>query len=96
MKTNLPVTDHEVLLSDEDAIVSKTALKGIITYANQDFCRISGFSLNELIGSNHNLVRHSDMPPEAFADLWATIKDGKPWSGLAGRSATYRENRRHG
>ncbi len=82
MKTNLPVTKNEVMLGDEDAIVTKTDLKGIITYANSDFCRISGYGLDELLGKNHNMVRHPDMPPAAFADLWATLKDGKPWSGL--------------
>jgi PAS domain S-box-containing protein len=81
MKTNLPVTQHEVLLQDEDVIITKTDLKGVITYANHDFVRISGFSSEELIGKNHNLIRHPDMPAEAFADMWATLKQGKPWSG---------------
>ncbi|MFZ2269694.1 MAG: PAS domain-containing methyl-accepting chemotaxis protein [Azonexus sp.] len=63
-------------------IVTKTDLSGVITYANQDFIKISGFSEVELIGQNHNLVRHPDMPVEAFADMWMTLKSGKPWNGL--------------
>jgi len=82
MRSNLPVSGHEVVLDDESTIVTKTDLKGVITYANKDFCQISGFSLDELLGHNHNIVRHPDMPPEAFADLWNTVKAGKPWSGL--------------
>ncbi|HNM21386.1 MAG TPA: PAS domain S-box protein, partial [Rhodocyclaceae bacterium] len=68
MKINLPVTNNELLLSVDDSIVTRTDAKGIVTEANDDFCRISGFAREELIGKNHNLVRHPDMPPEAFAD----------------------------
>ncbi|GAB2182315.1 hypothetical protein DLREEDagrD3_25380 [Denitratisoma sp. agr-D3] len=82
MRSNLPVTGHEVVLDDESTIVTKTDLKGIITYANRDFCQISGFTLDELLGQNHNIVRHPDMPAEAFADLWTTVRSGKPWTGL--------------
>ena len=82
MRTNLPVTNREVILSDETVIVSKTDLKGRITYVNKDFLEISGFSEAELIGEPHNIVRHPDMPPEAFADLWATLQAGRPWTGL--------------
>ncbi|HEY6896214.1 MAG TPA: methyl-accepting chemotaxis protein [Rhodocyclaceae bacterium] len=81
MRTNLPVTQNEVLLTDQTLIVSKTDLKGRITYINQDFINISGFSEAELIGEPHNLVRHPDMPEEAFADLWRTLKEGRPWTG---------------
>ncbi len=63
-------------------LVSKTDLKGIITYANEAFIDISGFSKEELYGKNHNVVRHPDMPPAAFQDLWNTVKSGKPWRGL--------------
>ena len=69
MKINMPVTQHEVELNDADRIVSKTDLKGQITFINQDFIRISGFSEDELIGQPHNIVRHPDMPIEAFADM---------------------------
>lgn len=82
MKTNLPITKREVELLEGQTIVTKTDMKGMITYANEDFCEISGFSTLELIGKNHNLVRHPDMPEEAFEDLWRTLQNGKPWSGL--------------
>ena len=82
MRNNQPVTGREVVLDDESTIVTKTDLKGVITYANKDFCQISGFSLDELIGQSHNIVRHPDMPAAAFADLWATVKAGRPWSGI--------------
>ena len=82
MKINLPVTDVEHVLKDTDSIVTKTDRKGIVTYANEDFIRISGFTRDELIGHNHNVVRHPDMPPEAFDDLWQSMKAGKPWTGI--------------
>jgi methyl-accepting chemotaxis protein len=82
MKINLPVTHKEVELKDTSSIVSKTDLKGAITYINRDFIEISGFTEQELIGQSHNIVRHPDMPPAAFKDLWDTIKAGKPWNGL--------------
>ncbi len=81
MRTNLPVTGNEILLSDNSMIVSKTDLKGRITYVNKDFLDISGFTEKELIGEPHNLVRHPDMPVEAFRDLWASLKEGRPWVG---------------
>lgn len=82
MKTNLPVSGNEVNYSDDTTIVSTTNLKGAIIYANEDFVKIGGFSQEELIGKNHNLVRHPDMPPAAFADLWKTLRDGKAWMGI--------------
>lgn len=82
MKINLPVTDKEIPLTNQDRLVSTTNLKGSTTYANDDFQRISGFSSDELVGKNHNLVRHPDMPPLAFADLWARIKAGDSWMGV--------------
>nr|WP_275405054.1 methyl-accepting chemotaxis protein [Crenobacter caeni] len=63
-------------------MVSKTDLKGVITYANDAFVEVSGFTRDELIGKSHNIVRHPDMPPQAFTDLWATVKTGHPWRGL--------------
>ncbi|MFT5835826.1 MAG: PAS domain S-box-containing protein [Sulfurimonas sp.] len=66
---------------DKSAIVSKTNVSGIITYANSKFCEISGYSEEELIGKPHNIVRHSDMPQEAFKNLWETIQSGKSWFG---------------
>ena len=82
MRANMPVTNVEYDLKPTDSIVSKTDMKGLITYINEDFVRISGFSQAELIGQPHNIVRHPDMPAEAFADLWATLKAGKPWTGM--------------
>jgi len=82
MKKNLPVTNTEILLNDNTVITSTTDAKGVITYVNQDFLDVSGFSEEELIGESQNIVRHPDMPPAAFADLWTTIKAGKPWMGL--------------
>ena len=77
----MPVTQNEILLKDDTLIVSKTDLKGRITYVNRDFLAISGFTEAELIGEPHNIVRHPDMPPEAFEDLWRTLKEGRPWTG---------------
>lgn len=82
MKINHPVTDRQVHMREGGVIVSKTNLKGAITYVNQDFIDISGFAEIELMGKNHNIVRHPDMPPAAFQDLWDTIKLGKPWMGI--------------
>jgi len=82
MKTNLPVTQAEVPVGPDVIIVSKTDLKGLITYCNQSFLDISGYSEAELIGKNHNIVRHPDVPAAAFQDLWDTIRAGRPWVGL--------------
>jgi len=82
MKTNLPVTQVEQPYPRGKYIVSRTDLKGTLTYANQTFIDISGFSREELIGKNHNVVRHPDMPAAAFAHLWATVKTGRPWRGM--------------
>ncbi|MDQ5902500.1 MAG: aerotaxis receptor, partial [Pseudomonadota bacterium] len=82
MKVNLPVTQVEVPFPKGRYIVSRTDLKGSITYANDTFVAISGFTREELIGKNHNMVRHPDMLPGAFAWLWDTIKEGRPWRGL--------------
>ncbi|MDD5176158.1 MAG: PAS domain-containing methyl-accepting chemotaxis protein [Sterolibacterium sp.] len=82
MKTNLPVTQVEVPFPKGRYIVSRTDLKGIITYGNDTFFDISGFMRDEMIGNSHNMVRHPDMPPQAFEDLWRTVKAGRPWRGL--------------
>jgi methyl-accepting chemotaxis protein len=74
--------NNEYVLTSDDLIVSKTDLKGIITFVNDDLVRITGYSRNELIGSSHNIFRHPDMPKEAFSDLWNTIKRQFTWSGL--------------
>ncbi|GGY91391.1 methyl-accepting chemotaxis protein [Pseudoduganella plicata] len=82
MRKNLPVTDREVTLDPDGAIVSKTDLDGNIVYVNPYFLQISGFTEEELIGAPQNIVRHPDMPPQAFADLWRSIRAGTPWTGL--------------
>ncbi len=67
---------------EKGLIVSSTDLEGIITYANRKFCEISGYSKNELVGKNHNIVRHPDMPKSAFKEVWETIQSKKEWSGI--------------
>jgi methyl-accepting chemotaxis protein len=82
MRMNLPVTTHEAFLNEGETIVSKTDLKGRITYINQTFLDVSGFTAEDVMGKAHNIVRHPDMPPAAFEDLWNTLKSGCPWSGM--------------
>ncbi|MDD2743381.1 MAG: methyl-accepting chemotaxis protein [Rhodocyclaceae bacterium] len=82
MKNNQPVTQREVAFPPNTYLVSRTDLKGTITYANEAFVKISGFSREELIGKNHNIVRHPDMPMAAFKDLWVTLQSGVPWRGV--------------
>lgn len=81
MRTNLPVTQTEYPIHDDTLIVSKTDTKGRLTYFNEQFVAASGFTDAELMGQPHNIIRHPDMPPEAFEDLWNTLKAGKPWAG---------------
>ncbi|MEI7456830.1 MAG: methyl-accepting chemotaxis protein [Nitrosomonadales bacterium] len=82
MRINTPVTNNEKQITEGSMIVTKTDLKGVITYANKDFIEISGFTGAELVGQSHNIVRHPDMPVEAFADLWKTVKNGTSWNGI--------------
>ena len=82
MKNNQPVTQREVSFPPNTYLVSRTDLKGTITYANDAFVDISGFSREEMIGKSHNIVRHPDMPEAAFKDLWGTVKSGLPWRGM--------------
>ena len=82
MRDNGPITDKELPLPENTLLVSQTDTKGRITFANDAFAAISGFSRDELIGAPHNLVRHPHMPAAAFQDLWATVKAGQPWEGL--------------
>lgn len=78
----MPITNVEHSLAENDSIVTKTDLKGMITYAGEDFIQISGFSREELIGASHNIIRHPDMPVEVFADLWESMKADRPWTGM--------------
>jgi aerotaxis receptor len=81
MKLNLPVTQHEKPFT-HGAIVTKTNLKGVITYANDAFIEISGFERDELIGASQNILRHPDVPPCIFEDMWLTLKCGDTWKGV--------------
>ncbi|WIO73216.1 PAS domain-containing methyl-accepting chemotaxis protein [Porticoccaceae bacterium LTM1] len=82
MKNNPSVTQIERKLKPGQVIVSKTDLEGRITYVNNPFIEICGYREQELIGSHHNIIRHPDMPREAFTDLWAHLKAGQPWTGM--------------
>lgn len=82
MKINMPVTNNEVILKKGAILVSRTDLMGRITYVNDAFVEISGFTRDELIGAEHNIVRHPDMPSATFEDVWITLKQLRPWQGL--------------
>jgi aerotaxis receptor len=82
MKINLPVTGRNVDVALDANILSTTDLTSAITYANDDFIQISGYTRDELLGTPHNLLRHPDMPAQAFAHMWQTLKRGRSWMGL--------------
>jgi aerotaxis receptor len=82
MRSNLPVTQQEYDYPPDDMLVSTTNAQGTITHCNAAFVQVSGYSYDELIGQPHNLIRHPDMPPEAFKDMWSTIGHGRPWMGI--------------
>lgn len=82
MKRNIPVTQVEVDYSPHERLISETDLRGIITRVNSSFCKVSGYTEEELIGKPHNIVRHPDVPREMFADLWRTIQAGERWVGV--------------
>jgi aerotaxis receptor len=82
MRINTPINTNEIILADDSSIVSTTDLQGNIKYANPYFIEVSGYTESELIGAPQNILRHPDMPEAAFADLWATIKAGLPWTGM--------------
>ncbi|WP_087736488.1 methyl-accepting chemotaxis protein [Paraburkholderia piptadeniae] len=82
MRNNQPVTQNEYDYPSSQMLVSATDLKGKIQYCNPAFIAVSGYPREELIGQPHNLIRHPDMPAEAFADMWTTIRAGHPWSAL--------------
>ena len=77
---------EEYKLNDSDFLVSQTDEKGTILFANDDFCKIAGYTIDELVGQSHNIVRHRDMPKKAFEDLWSTVKQGKIWNGYVKNS----------
>lgn len=77
---------QEYVLKDDDFLVSQTDEKGIIIFANNDFCKIAGYSIEELVGKPHSIVRHKDMPSAAFKDLWDTVRRDNIWSGYVKNS----------
>jgi aerotaxis receptor len=82
MRLNEPITTSETQIAGDQPLVSRTDVLGDILFANHVFVEVSGFTEAELIGAPHNLDRHPHMPAQVFADLWATIKAGRPWDGL--------------
>ncbi|MGO4307028.1 methyl-accepting chemotaxis protein [Cupriavidus sp. RAF12] len=82
MRVNLPVTDKEYELPSGEVIITRTDVRGNIEYANQAFFRSSGYDRAEIMGQPQNIVRHPDMPAAAFADMWAAIRAGTPWTGV--------------
>ncbi len=82
MSARATVTQQEYLLKDDTTLMSTTDLQSYMTHANDTFVQVSGYELHELIGTPHNLVRHPDMPKAAFADMWFTLQQGEPWTGI--------------
>ena len=72
---------QETVLDDHSFLVSETDEKGMIRFANDDFCKIAEYTVEELIGNPHSMVRHNDMPKAAFKSLWETVQSGKTWKG---------------
>jgi aerotaxis receptor len=83
MRVNLPVTQNRFDFPPDQTLISVTDVKGRITYANNNFVAVSGFTRDELLGQPHNIVRHPDMPMEAYRDMWQTIlHEGRPWTAI--------------
>jgi aerotaxis receptor len=82
MAVGAQITDRETLVPQGVFIYSRTDPKGRITEANQAFADLSGYAIDEMIGKPHNMIRHPDMPKEAFADMWKSLKAGRPWQGV--------------
>uniref|UniRef100_UPI003BB5864D PAS domain-containing protein n=1 Tax=Pseudomonas mohnii TaxID=395600 RepID=UPI003BB5864D len=82
MKKNLPITSRELVYPADQRLISATDTHGNLTYCNDEFIAVSGFSREELIGSSHNIVRHPDMPEAVFAHMWSYLKSGKSWMGI--------------
>jgi len=82
MRNNVPVTQRNFDFPDGATLMSTTNLQSHIVYANRAFVDVSGFARDDILGQPHNLVRHPDMPPQAFADMWSTLKEGQSWTGL--------------
>ena len=82
MHSNKTLINEEVHFDESQELVSTTDLRGVITYANTEFCTVAGYSIQELVGKNHNIVRHPDMPKAAFKEMWETLKHGHSWRGM--------------
>ncbi|CCQ12276.1 Aerotaxis sensor receptor protein [Pseudoalteromonas luteoviolacea B = ATCC 29581] len=82
MRRGQNIIDQEVTFASDCELVSTTDLRGVTTYANEAFCKVAGYSKEELVGKNHNIVRHPDMPKAAFKELWDKLKDGHSWRGV--------------
>ncbi|GLX90734.1 methyl-accepting chemotaxis protein [Pseudomonas weihenstephanensis] len=82
MRNNQPITQRERTFPAQQRLISTTDAKGVITYCNDAFVEISGFSREELMRAPHNLVRHPDVPPAVFDHMWTTLKKGLPWMGI--------------
>ncbi|WP_217527977.1 methyl-accepting chemotaxis protein [Vibrio cholerae] len=82
MRNNQPVTQKEVTYPPHFNLLSTTTLSSHIKYASKEFCDVAGYTLDELVNQPHNMVRHPDMPPEAFKDMWEHLKAGKSWMGM--------------
>ena len=78
----LDISGNEILLDTKAFLVSETDTKGIIKFANNQYCKYAEYELNELLGQPHSIVRHPDMPAAAFKDLWDTINNGEKWRGF--------------
>ncbi|TYK67322.1 methyl-accepting chemotaxis protein [Colwellia echini] len=78
---NVSIVDKEVTFNQGEELVTTTDLRGVITYVNDTFCKVSGYAREEIIGQHHNMVRHPDMPKAAFKDLWEKNKAGQNWRG---------------
>ena len=78
----MQVKDSEMLLDETSLLVSETDARGVIVYADETFVKYSEYTLEELIGKSHNIIRHPDMPKSAFKELWGNVKSGKVWQGF--------------
>jgi PAS domain S-box-containing protein len=81
------MSSEELKLGIDSFLLSETDEKGIIRFANEEFCKFAGYKLEELLGQPHNIVRHEDMPKADFDGLWNTVKSGKPWKGFVKNKA---------
>jgi len=82
MRLNMPISERERSVPADQRLVSATDTRGIITYCNDLFVEVSGYSREELIGSPHNLVRHPHMPAAVYAHMWEYLQAGKSWMGI--------------